>query len=148
MFPAMLEHPGNVAKPFRKGSAMSTVSSHAFSYNGDGHLIGNSRFQSGCPDELSPELAAEMDAHFGYRMPPTDVEIDLQYEREMIRRDTMASNAGIEQSVGMATGGRFTAVVRQGKRLFKLGKFLTERAAWLACEHKAAELRREYMRIV
>ena len=126
---------------------MSTVSSHAFSHNRDGFAIGSNRYQSGMPDELSPELAAEMDAHFGYRMPPNEAEIDLQYEREMMRRDAMASNARLELSVATATGGKYAAFVRVGTKTHKCGTFKSETAAWVACQEKSALLRREYMRI-
>lgn len=126
---------------------MSTVSSHAFTYNGDQTLIGNSRFQSGMPDELSPAVAAEMDAAFNYRMPPNDSEIDKQYEAEMIRRDALASSAKIVLSVSTASGGKFAGAVRVGRTVHKCGTFKSETAAWVAVQVKAAILRREFMRI-
>lgn len=124
---------------------MSSLSSSAFTLNSDGHLIGSNRYASGMADELSPAIAAEMDEAFNYRMPPNEAEIDRMYEAEMIRRDTLASNARIELSVATATGGKYAAAVRKGSKVYKLGKFTLESSAWVACQHKAAELRREYM---
>ena len=124
---------------------MSTISNSAFTFNQDGWLVGVNRFASGMADELSPAVAAEMDEAFNYRMPPNEAEIDRMYEAEMIRRDALASNARIELSVATATGGKYAAAVRKGLKVYKLGKFTLESSAWVACQHKAAELRREYL---
>ena len=122
---------------FLERCSMSSISNAAFTFNGDQTLIGNTRFQSGCADELSA-AASEFDDEVPLHPDP---EIDRLFEAEMIRRDAFASSAGIEHRVGCAAGGKFTASVRDGTRVHSLGKFKSERDAWTACQQKAAELR-------
>ena len=130
---------------------MSSLSPSAFSYNGDGHLIGNSRFNSGHPDECTAQLA-EMNSHFGYDRQPTDAEIDRMFIEEMERRDAKAlaqerarvtPDNEIQLSVGLAGGNKFAAAVRLGRKVYKLGAFKLESTAWIAARLKATELRRK-----
>lgn len=66
-----------------------------------------------------------------------DPAIDAAYVAEMIRRDAVAAANKIELSVGLAAGGKFAASVCKGTRIYRVGKFGTEREAWLGAQAKA-----------
>lgn len=136
---------------FLERCSMSSISTSSFSFNPDGGLIGNTRFQSDHPSELSASFQADLETSNRQAF-SDDPAIDALFVAEMERRDAKAlaqekarltPDNEIQLSVGLAGGNKFAAAVRLGRKVYKLGAFKLESTAWIAARLKATELRRK-----